>query len=122
MIQFEGVAAVRPSRARLALSVFVVVMAAAALLAQQKADPAAVTGTVSDQKGVGVGGATVSMQGGLEPVHSVTTDDQGLYAITDLGSGSYTLTVTFQGIKIFQGAVTLSPGQVLTLSVAGAPL
>src|SRR5579885_3144554 len=82
MNQVKGVAAVRSLRARLAQSVFIVVLAAAAVFAQQKVDPAAVTGTVSDQKGVGVGGATVSMQGGPGPAHTVTTDDQGLYAIT----------------------------------------
>jgi len=112
---------VKVSWAKLALYVFVLAIAATTF-AQQKPDPAAVTGTVSDQKGIGVGGATVSMHDGGSATHSVTTDDQGLYALTDLPSGAYTLMVTVRGTKVFQGAITLSPGQVLTLSVAGAPV
>lgn len=83
---------------------------------------AAVTGTVSDQKGTGVGGATVTMQDAAGAAHSATTDDQGLYAVTDLGPGAYSVSVMVHGTKVFQGNVTLSPGQVLTLSVAGAPV
>ena len=83
---------------------------------------AAVTGTVSDQKGGGVGGATVTLQDAAGAAHSATTDDQGLYAITDLSPGPYSISVMVHGTKVFQGNVTLSPGQVLTLSVAGAPV
>src|SRR5208337_5369070 len=106
---------------------------AASVLAQQQpaqspAGPeaqdakAAVTGTVSDQSGAGVGGATVTMDSATGPAHSVTSDDQGLYAITDLPAGQYTVSVHVHGTRVFQGSVTLSPGQVLTLSVAGAPV
>ncbi len=81
---------------------------------------AAVTGTVSDQTGAGVSGATVTMDGGKRPAASVTTDNQGLYAFTDLAAGSYAVSVTLHEVKIFQANVSLSPGQVLTMSVAGA--
>lgn len=83
---------------------------------------AAVTGTVSDQTGVGVGSAKVTMDNGKGSAQSATTDKQGLYAITDLDAGSYTISVEVQGVRIFQGSVSLSPGQVLTMSVAGAPV
>jgi len=82
----------------------------------------AITGTVSDQTGAGVGGATVTADNGAGSAPSVTTDDQGLYAITDLSAGSYTISVVLHGTRLFQGKVELSPGQVLTLSVAGAPI
>jgi Carboxypeptidase regulatory-like domain/TonB-dependent Receptor Plug Domain len=123
---------VKSLRAMLSLSACILGLAAA-LWAQPKgmssiadADPqeakAAVTGAVSDPSGNGVRGATVTMEGTTGPAHSVLTDDQGLYAITDLSPGPYTVTVIIQGNKVFQGKVVLSPGQVLTLSVAGQPV
>ncbi|HLV87868.1 MAG TPA: carboxypeptidase regulatory-like domain-containing protein [Candidatus Sulfotelmatobacter sp.] len=81
---------------------------------------AAVTGTVSDQAGAGVAGATVTMDGDKGSAPSATTDGQGLYAITDLPAGTYTMSVVSHGGKLFQANLLLSPGQVLTMSVAGA--
>jgi hypothetical protein len=123
---------VKLSRAMLSVSACVLSLAAA-LYAHPKGTPlpsdpqpqetkSAVTGTVSDQSGTGVRGATVIMDGATGPTHSVLTDDQGLYAITDLSPGSYTISVLIQGNKVFQGKVVLSAGQVLTLSVAGQPV
>ncbi|MGA9542554.1 MAG: carboxypeptidase regulatory-like domain-containing protein, partial [Candidatus Sulfotelmatobacter sp.] len=83
---------------------------------------AAVTGTVSDETGTGVGGAVVTMDNGAGQSTSATTDGQGLYAITDLAPGSYTISVVLRGARIFQANVVLSPGQILTMSVAGAPV
>jgi len=119
---------VKLSRAMLGLSACILSLAAglhaqpSSFDAEPQETRAAVTGTVSDQSGTGVRGATVMMEGASGPAHSVVTDDQGLYAITDLSPGPYTVTVVIQGNKVFQGKVVLSPGQVLTLSVAGQPV
>jgi hypothetical protein len=110
--------------------VCVLILATTSLLGQDKSVPetaaqdtrAAVTGTVSDQAGAGVAGAMVTMDNGKGSSPSVTTDSQGLYAITDLAAGSYTISVRLHGATIFQASVSLSPGQVLTMSVAGAPV
>jgi len=83
---------------------------------------AAITGTVSDQKGTGVAGAVVTVDNGAGFTQSATTDGQGLYAVMDLPPGSYAVSVVASGVKIFQANITLSPGQVLTLGVAGAPV
>ena len=112
------------------LCVCVLSLATTLLFGQDKSVPeapaqdakAAVTGTVSDQTGAGVVSATVTMDDGKGSAPSVTTDSQGLYAITDLTAGSYTISVVVHGVKIFQANVSLSPGQVLTMSVAGAPV
>ncbi len=82
----------------------------------------AVTGTVSDQTGTGLAGATITVDNGAGFAPSAVTDGQGLYAITDLPAGPYTISVVSGGAKIFQANIVLSPGQVLTLSVAGAPV
>jgi len=83
-------------------------------------EQSAITGTVSDQAGGGVAGATVTADNGSGPAQSATTDDQGLYAVTGVPAGSHNVSVVTRGARIFQASVVLSPGQVLTLSVAGA--
>jgi hypothetical protein len=85
----------------------------------ESAGKAALTGTVSDQKGLGVAGAVVTLDNGAGSPLTITTDGQGLYA-TELPAGSYTLSVTANSTKIFQANITVSPNQVLTLGLAGA--
>jgi hypothetical protein len=85
-------------------------------------EKSAITGTVSDQAGAGVGGATIKVSNSSGVNQSATTDDQGLYAVTDLAAGTYNVSVIARGAKVFEANIVLSPGQVLTLSVAGAPV
>ncbi len=80
---------------------------------------AAITGTVSDQTGAPVASATVTVDNRAGLTDSATTDGQGLYAM-ELAAGSYNISVVASGLKIFQGNVVLSPGQVLTMGVSGA--
>src|SRR5271166_2994557 len=98
---------------------------AASVVAQDKSAPAApsedaktaVTGTVSDKTGAGVKGATVTMDNGAGLTTNTTSDAEGLYAITDLPAGSYTISVVVSGAAIFQSKVELQAGQVLAMSV-----
>jgi hypothetical protein len=80
---------------------------------------AAVIGTVTDQSGAPVANATVSVDNGAGLTQSATTDAQGLYAV-ELPAGSYHVSVSAGGLRIFQANAVLSPGQALTLGVAGA--
>ncbi len=82
----------------------------------------AITGTVSDQSGAGIAGATVKVSNNAGVNQSGTCDGQGMYAITDLPPGPYNVSVIARGSKIFEANIVLSPGQVLTLSVSGAPV
>jgi len=115
---------------KLLLCVPVVLILTGAALAQDSGSAgrtssgqeAAVTGSVSDQAGVGVAGAMVTVENGSGVARNATTDDQGVYAVTGVPSGSYTVTVIIRGAKFFQASVVLSPSQVLTLSVAGPPV
>jgi hypothetical protein len=73
---------------------------------------ASVTGTVSDQSGASVSGATVtatSTERGI--VYTGTTNDSGLYLIAHLPVGTYTLKVEKSGF-----ASATRPGFVLTLN------
>ncbi len=82
----------------------------------------AITGTINDQAGAGVAGATVTVTNSNGVSQTVNADDQGQYAATDLPAGSYKVSIVARGAKIFEATLALSPGQVLTLSVAGAPV
>jgi len=82
----------------------------------------AITGTVSDQTGAGIPGAIIKISNNQGVSQSATSDNQGLYAVTDLAAGPYNISVTARGAKIFEANIVLSPGQVLTLSVSGAPV
>jgi hypothetical protein len=79
---------------------------------------AAITGMVTDQTGAPVAGAGVAVDG-AGSTQSATTDGQGLYVV-ELPAGSYNVSLVASGLKIFQANAVLSPGQVLTLGVAGA--
>jgi len=80
---------------------------------------AAITGMVTDQTSAPVAGATVAVDNGAGFTQSATTDGQGLYVV-EVPAGSYNVSVVASGLKIFQANAVLSPGQALTLGVAGA--
>jgi protocatechuate 3,4-dioxygenase beta subunit len=87
--------------------------------ASSSANQAAVTGTISDQAGAGVANAMVTVDNGSGFSQSATADGQGVYAVTGVPAGSCNISMMAKGVKIFQASAVLSPGQVLTLSVAG---
>jgi len=90
---------------------------------EAQATKGAVAGQVSDPSGVGIKGATVTIEGPSGPkasISRVTTDENGLYAATDLEPGSYTLTVLVKETKVLQRKVVLGLGEVLTFSVSGS--
>jgi hypothetical protein len=80
----------------------------------------AITGTISGAGGAGTAGAVVTVDNGAGFTRNATTDDQGLYAVTDVPAGAYTISVTAGASKVFEGAVVLSPGQVVILGVGPA--
>ncbi|HYY96819.1 MAG TPA: carboxypeptidase-like regulatory domain-containing protein, partial [Pyrinomonadaceae bacterium] len=60
-----------------------------------------IAGTVTDQKGAVVVGASVSVTDAAgQPAHApVQTDAQGRYRVEGLPAGTYVVTVTFKGFK-----------------------
>jgi TonB-dependent receptor len=68
----------------------------------------AITGRVADTGGGVLAGASVTVQpGGF----STVSDFQGQFTITNLPTGSYTVTVSYSGFSAFTLTVNLSPGQ-----------
>lgn len=80
---------------------------------------AAITGTISDQKGAGIADAIVTVDNGTGVAQNAKTDGEGLYAVMDLPSGAYTIHIAVGNVKVFQGTALLSAGQVITLGLGG---
>jgi len=81
---------------------------------------AAIFGTIGDQKGQGIANAIVTADNGAGVSQNATTDGQGQYAITDIPTGVYTISVVSGNTKIFQVTAAISPGQAVSLDVKGA--
>jgi len=82
---------------------------------------AAITGTLTDNTGGGITGAVVQVNNNSGFTETATADSQGLYAMTDLPAGIYNISLTAGGTTVLQTAAVLSPGQVMTLGIAGSP-
>lgn len=79
-------------------------------------------GTVNDQTGAVVMGATVTVSNAAGVSQTAATDDKGSYLIKGLPAGSYTITVTAPGFKKFEADnVALGLGQQLPLDAGLEP-
>jgi hypothetical protein len=105
---------------------FAVVCLCAAILAAvphqgkaQTGTTARVTGTVTDQSGAVLPGATVTIrEADTNATRTLTTLDNGDYALTQLTPGKYNLTVDKQGFESYQQTgIVLVIGQVAEINV-----
>ena len=93
---------------------------------QQQADAntgkATITGTVTEQAGAVVHDAKVVLTSEYGVRLAIPVDDNGMYSITGLYPGTYSLTVSAPGLAdaVFQG-FTLTPGKKLTLDASLKP-
>ncbi len=103
------------------VSLLVFLLSAHLLLAGQQ-HPASVSGTVTDQTGAVVTGASVTVTSGPSVKLTATSDAQGTYKVTDLPPGTYDITVTAPGFKPFHTEnLTLTTAQDLALDVSLEP-
>ena len=72
----------------------------------------AIAGTVGDQNGALLQGAVVSIE---SPALKASTDEQGRFFINNLAPGSYTVSVTYFGLKTFESIVVVKAGQIFNL-------
>jgi hypothetical protein len=88
-------------------------------LAAAQAVQASITGLVRDSTGLVLPGATVeaSSEALIEKVRTTISDEQGLYRITDLRPGLYTVTFTLTGFStVRREGIELTPGFVATIN------
>ena len=81
---------------------------------------ATITGTVTDQTGAVLAGATVTVTNSKGFKQTATSNAQGVYVVSGIPPGSYDISVSVDKFKVFQSSgLTLTAGLVLPLD---APL
>jgi hypothetical protein len=74
-------------------------------------DTGSVNGTVTDQSGVVVAGATVTLRSTqTNATRTITTTANGTYVASGLSTGSYEITVNAPGFQPFTGHVEVTVG------------
>jgi hypothetical protein len=86
---------------------------------------ASLAGVVTDQTGAVLVGATVKISRGSELIQTAVTNDQGRYSVKGLPAGTYDLSASAEGFKVFQApGIVLNAGDDVpldaTLEPAGA--
>ena len=83
---------------------------------------AAITGTVTDQTGAVLPGATATITDGAGLTQTATTNDHGEYSLSGLPAGNYTLTVSAPAFKEFRSdGLTLTSTQTIAIDAALEP-
>jgi hypothetical protein len=106
-------------RVRQTLLVFLGLVVALPSLAAGQAVQASITGVVRDSTGLVLPGATVevSSEALIEKVRTTVSDDQGLYRITDLRPGVYSVSFTLTGFStVRREGIELTPGFIATIN------
>src|SRR5258706_1989399 len=97
----------------LTATVLTLVLPAATAFAQ--ADNGSIQGRVTDSSNAVLQGASVTVTPGAM---RAVTNTEGEYTITGLAPGSYTVTLSFVGLKEFTRTVTVAPGQATRVNSA----
>ena len=82
----------------------------------------AITGTVTDQTGAVLPGATATITNGTGVTQTSTTNDRGEYSLEGLTAGTYTLTISAPAFKEFRSdGLSLSVGQSIAIDAVLEP-
>ncbi|HEY0426490.1 MAG TPA: TonB-dependent receptor [Pyrinomonadaceae bacterium] len=99
-------------------SISLCLLAAALLIAanaQQTAN-GTIRGKVVDVQGALIGGASVTVVGANGAERTTQTNQEGLYSITNLAAGRYTVRISAQGFSLFENAeIDVASGKTLVL-------
>ena len=98
------------NKTRLLLVAVPILLSAAlpATLYSQAAGTASVQGTVTDQTGATIPGATVTItQTATHAARTTTSDKSGTYALPNIAVGAYALNVTMSGFQSYTQPGTL---------------
>jgi len=83
---------------------------------------ASLSGVVTDQTGAVLAGASVTVSNGAGLTQTVTSNDEGQYAVKNLPPGTYTLVISAPNFKDFHtDSLTLSAGQSIPIDAVLEP-
>ena len=83
-----------------------------------QANPATVTGTITDPVGALVPSAYVTLLSSGQQVSTAVSDTQGIFRFTKVEPGSYSLEVESRGFRTEEHAISVQPGQTLRLTIS----
>ena len=100
------------------LATAMLVAVSSLLLVAQSTTDGAIGGTVFDQNGAVVAGAKITVRNnGTNAQKSITTDPSGYYRVTNLPTGTYTVTIVQQGFASYKAEkVIVQVGSVTDIS------
>jgi hypothetical protein len=85
-------------------------------------DKGAITGTVTDQTGAVLPGATATITNGAGLSQTATSNDRGEYSVGGLPAGTYSLTISAAAFKTFRSdGLVLSSGQSIAIDALLEP-
>src|SRR5262245_36527230 len=106
----------RPEFVRVVVILACLFLAAAAVSAQTTTST--IEGTVTDTSGAVIAGASVTVRGDTTAAErTVTTDARGVYRITALPAGTYTVTVASAGLATSASSLEVTLNRVVTFDV-----
>jgi hypothetical protein len=92
------------------------------VFAQAAKEKGAITGTVTDQTGAVLPGATATLANGTEVTQTATTNDRGEYSFQGLPAGTYSLTVAAPAFKDFHSdGLIIAAGQSIPIDAVLEP-
>ncbi len=78
-----------------------------------------ITGSVKDNTGGVIPGASVSLSNGIGIIQTVQSDSDGSYVFRGVAPGTYTVSATYSGLAQKQlTAMTVNPGQTVSADIA----
>ena len=89
------------------------------LVGMNKGGVASLRGTVKDENGRPIAGATIES---ADKKYTATTNDKGRYNITSIEAGDYNFTVLKEGFIRLQRDTILKPAQSNTLDIVLKPV
>lgn len=114
---FEPGATRAPTMARVMALAIMQLLAGAAIAVAQTPSTSELHGTVTDQTGGRVVGASVALESATDQQWGVKTDRQGRYTFDGIPPGLVTLTVSSEGFRDFTAPIQLLPGRATSLDV-----
>ncbi len=114
----------RMRRITIAASVLVLAALAAPVLAQEWAGQGRLQGTIKDEQGKPVEGATITLRMGADRVDAakpgppqLTTDKKGKWSVLGLANGAWGILIEKEGYMASEGQIKVSPGPSQPLNI-----
>jgi hypothetical protein len=81
-----------------------------------------ITGTVTDSSGLALSSATISVTDSSNTTQTTLTDTNGSYTVSNIASGTFTISITKDGYTSYSYSDTISSGQSIIINATLSPV